>query len=202
MTANAAAGSLLSAIAALYSGDALTARAGRVMSAADPAALMRQPAKTIAAFRHVARAASVEPSAPLAAIVTAFATLVERLAWQQNPNYVAAPPSPDFLDNYGYVEFAGPGRAIDVSDVRVGVLLLGPRTVYPAHSHPAEEVYHVIGGRALWWRQGQDWRLETPGAVIHHPPHMRHATACEDEPLLALYCWMGDIRAAARLVNE
>jgi quercetin dioxygenase-like cupin family protein len=202
VTAKTTSARLLSSIAELYARDALTAHAGRVLAEADPTALTNAPAQAIAATRYAARIGPAEVAIPISEILTTFSALAGQFVWHQNPHYVAAPPSPDFLDNYGYVEFAGPGRAIDVNDVRVGVLLLGPRTVYPAHLHAAEEVYHVISGRARWWRLGQEWRFEQPGAAIHHPPHLPHATACGDEPLLALYCWIGDIQAAARLMNS
>ena len=99
------------------------------------------------------------------------------------------------------VEWLGPDRLLHNTEFRVGMLMLGPSTVYPEHHHPAEEVYHVISGHALWSRAGAPWRLEPPGTMIHHAPNVPHATQTRDAPLLALYCWTGAIQTAARLTT-
>ena len=56
-------------------------------------------------FWDQATAAGGPLLAPLAALGPA-------LGWVQNPNYVAAPPSPDFLGSYGYAVLAGPGGLV------------------------------------------------------------------------------------------
>jgi len=73
--------------------------------------------------------------------------------------------------------------------------------LYPDHNHAAAEVYHVVGGAADWWREDRGWAALSAGAVIAHAPHVRHAMRTGDEPLLALYCWQGEIATAARLTD-
>jgi hypothetical protein len=135
---------------------------------------------------------------PLGGLMAAW-ELALGAAWRQNPNYRAHPPSGDFLDNYGYLECAGPEAPVRVSGLRLGLLLLGPGTLYPAHQHPAEEIYLPLGpGR--WWRAGDDWREQPAGAVIHHPPMCPHATESGGAPLAAIYLWRGQIAPAAEIV--
>ena len=95
----------------------------------------------------------------------------------------------------------GPSGGPLMTDV-IGFLLLGPHTLYPDHAHAAEEVYHVVSGRASWRRGDGPWRPEPPGAVVHHAPHVPHAMRTEHEPLLALYCWMGDVATPADLLKD
>jgi mannose-6-phosphate isomerase-like protein (cupin superfamily) len=194
---------LLGAVATLYraapAGSALT-HAAVIIDGLTSASMVEPEARSLPVGRCLAAACASAQSGPLANIADGFASLADRGVWQQNPNYVNAPPSPDFLEHYGYVEFIGPGRTLHSTLIRVGFLMLGPKTVYPPHAHPAEEVYHVVGGQAQWWRDGVDWHVENPGAAIHHAPHVPQATRCKVEPLLALYCWSGEIEAAARLV--
>jgi quercetin dioxygenase-like cupin family protein len=119
--------------------------------------------------------------------------------WRQNPNYRANPPSAGFLDNYGYLECVGPEAPVPTDNLRLGLLLLGPATLYPPHQHPAEEIYLPLGpGR--WWRAGDSWRELTAGAVIHHPPLCGHATESGAEALAAIYLWRGAIARAAEIV--
>ncbi len=131
--------------------------------------------------------------------------MAPRLSWTQNPNYRRSPPTPDFLDNYGYAVLAGPADgppALARHDrLAFGVLLLGPHTHYPLHHHPAAEVYIPLNS-AEWWRGDGPWREQRPGAVIHHPPDLPHATRAGDAPLLALYLWHGELATHAKLTGN
>ena len=79
------------------------------------------------------------------------------------------------LKNYGWSEWIGQRGAFESDAIACGVLLLGPETEYPAHSHEAEELYLPLAGHA-WWRMAKsDWRLRPPGQWIHHPSWTTHA---------------------------
>lgn len=118
--------------------------------------------------------------------------------WRQNPNYRAKPPSAGFLGSYGYLECAGPEAPYRSPALRLGLLLLGPHTLYPTHHHPAEEIYLPLGpGR--WWKEGEGWQTRSSGDVIHHPPMCGHATESGDAPLAAIYLWRGEITKAAEI---
>jgi hypothetical protein len=118
--------------------------------------------------------------------------------WLQNPNYRKQPPHPDFLVNYGYREWLGPDAGYRADNFRLGILVLGPHTLYPLHHHPAEEVYLPLGP-ARWFKDGEDWQERVAGDVIHHPPHCGHATETGAEPLAAIYLWRGAIAKAAEI---
>jgi quercetin dioxygenase-like cupin family protein len=136
-------------------------------------------------------------------LVAPLSEIGPSLAWAQNPNYRRRPPDAAFLDNYGYAVIAGPleGPPALVPDARValGVLLLGPRTHYPLHAHPAVEVYVTLTADGEWWREDGPWRGTPAGTVIHHPSGVPHATRAGDTPLLAVYVWRGELATHARL---
>ena len=146
-----------------------------------------------------------QAGANVSSLCASLATLAPRLTWTQNPNYRRSPPAPDFLDNYGYAVLAGPAEgpaALARHDrLAFGVLMLGPRTHYPLHHHPAAEVYIPLNP-AEWWRGDGPWREQPPGAVIYHPPNMPHATRTGGTPLLALYLWCGELATHARLTEN
>jgi hypothetical protein len=152
-------------------------------------------------------APALEPAdgqGPLAGMVHALQALGPWVVWTQNPNYRRNPPSPDFLDRYGYAVIAGPAEGppalISHAALALGVLLLGPRTHYPEHRHPATELYVPLNV-GEWWRGDGPWRTEAPGAVIHHGSEVAHATRAGDSPLLAIYLWAGDLGTHARLTG-
>jgi quercetin dioxygenase-like cupin family protein len=180
-------------------GAALLGAAARLLDGAAAPALARRPAAHKPVRRYFAEASRLAATSPLRAVAAAFAAVEAEAEWLQNPNYTAANSGEAFLESYGYVEIAGPGRTIEAPALRIGLLLLGPHRHYRDHSHPAEEIYHVVAGAASWWREGAAWREERAGAAIHHAPNVRHATRTGAEPMLALYCWSGAIGAPARL---
>jgi hypothetical protein len=132
------------------------------------------------------------------ALVEATAALAGELDWRQT--YSSADFGQRFLDNYGWSEWIGERGAFISDAIACGVLMLGPDTEYPAHSHEAEELYLPLAGRA-WWRSGKsDWRLRAPGTWIHHPSWTTHAMRTGREPLLAAYVWRaGDLSAKSRI---
>jgi Dimethlysulfonioproprionate lyase len=136
------------------------------------------------------------------ALLAPLAKLGPALRWVQNPNYVAAPPSPDFLAGYGYAVLAGPGGLVASDALALGVLLLGPGLHYPSHNHPAVEIYVVLAGEAEWQKGEEPWRREPPGRVIQHDSMVSHAMRALDEPLLATYLWRGDLATHARIIAE
>jgi hypothetical protein len=134
---------------------------------------------------------------------SALRPLGPSLSWTQNPNYRRQPPGPAFLENYGYAVIAGPAGgppalALD-PHLAVGVLLLGPGTLYPLHEHPAVEIYCPLTLDGDWWRGNGPWRREPPGGIIYHAPSVRHAMRAAVSPLLAVYIWRGDLTTHARL---
>jgi hypothetical protein len=134
---------------------------------------------------------------------SALRALGPSLSWTQNPNYRRQPPAPAFLENYGYAVIAGPadgppGLVLDPR-LAVGVLLLGPGTLYPLHEHPAIEIYYTLTSEGEWWKGAGPWRPEPPATAIYHVPNVPHATRAGSSPLLALYLWRGDLATHAKL---
>jgi len=130
--------------------------------------------------------------------------MLPALRWTQNPNYRRRPPSADFLARYGYAQFAGPAGAPTLlanERLAFGVLMLGPGTIYPAHSHPAEELYVPLAS-ARWQRGEESWRDRRAGDLMHHPSGVVHATQAGKAPLLALYLWLGDLGTAAKILGS
>ena len=132
------------------------------------------------------------------ALVDAVAVRATELDWRQT--YTKADFGARFLDNYGFSEWIGERGAFISDTIACGVLMLGPGTEYPAHSHEAEELYLPLAGHALWRSGKSEWRLRAPGKWIHHPSWTVHAMRTARQPLLAAYVWRaGDLTAKSRI---
>lgn len=110
-------------------------------------------------------------------------------AWRQT--YAAGQADPAFLVRYGWAELIGRNGPVASDSLACGVLLLGPDTLYPRHSHEAEEIYLPLAGAAWWQRGVEPWQRRPPGTPIHHPSGVPHAMRTEAHALLALYLWRG-----------
>jgi mannose-6-phosphate isomerase-like protein (cupin superfamily) len=193
----------IAAVASLYAtGPAMLTEVGKLLPTLPVGDAPLGTGARLPVTHFIGPALAAARSSPMADVANTFAEIEPDADWVRNPNYAQDPPDPEFLDNYGYVEVIGPGRRIDTALCRVGFLLLGPRTHYPMHEHPAEEVYHVVSGDALWLRADRPWAVEPPGTLIHHPSWMRHATHAQTQPMLALYGWAGEIATHAVLAKN
>lgn len=197
-----AARALLDALIAFYDGPGRIGDAGAaaVLDRALPALRKAEPTEIMPGHLPVADLllpALTRVEAPLAEALRMAAPLFR---WRRNPNYNAGKMGAAFMAGYGYVEFAGPKEALfHAPDIRAGLLVLGPGVHYPAHAHPAEEVYHPLTDGGAWQRGLEDWRHVAPGLAIHHAPMIAHETRAGPRTLLALYCWIGDTTTEARM---
>jgi Dimethlysulfonioproprionate lyase len=95
---------------------------------------------------------------------------------------------------------AGPPALAAHAGLAFGVLLLGPDTTYPAHVHPAAELYLPLG-RARWSTGGRPLAERAAGVPIVHVPNEPHATQTAEAPLAALYVWLGELGTAAQILS-
>jgi mannose-6-phosphate isomerase-like protein (cupin superfamily) len=133
------------------------------------------------------------------ALAQALRDLTPTLRWTQNPNYTPGDVGKRFLENYGYAELIGNDGLFESDTLAIGVLLLGPETHYPEHSHPAKEDYFVVSGNARWLLDGDTVMDTKSGGHVPIASGVRHATTTCAEPLVMIYVWSGDVNVRARL---
>ncbi len=92
-----------------------------------------------------------------------------------------------------FADLVGPAGPYVCDELRLGLTLVAPRTLYPMHAHPARELYYVVAGRALW-TAGTTSEYRVPGEYVLHPSGVAHAMQTEVQALLAIYSWRGDIK--------
>lgn len=121
--------------------------------------------------------------------------VAEFLPWHYT--YAKREDAPDLGQNIAFAEIIGPEAPFVSDTVCLGFTLIAPHTLYPAHQHPAIELYYVVAGTATW-SAGREARQNPPGTFILHPSGVVHAMETQAEPLLALYTWSGaDVRTTS-----
>lgn len=90
-------------------------------------------------------------------------------------------------------EIAGPNGLVRDPSRRLGLMLLAPQLHYPLHGHVADEIYFVLSG-TLAVEHGFDGKrvAPAPGGCYRTPSGQAHALHVGDEPVLLVYCWIGD----------
>ncbi|MFT3828127.1 MAG: dimethylsulfonioproprionate lyase family protein [Opitutaceae bacterium] len=141
--------------------------------------------------RHLA--AALAPSeGRVDEILAPLRALSPALPWRYS--YAARSDAPGLEHNVAWSEFVGPVAPIQSDRVCLGVTLIAPHTLYPAHRHPAIETYFVLSGSATWTAASRT-QTQPPGAFILHPKNLDHSMQTWAEPLLAVYTWSGDVHS-------
>lgn len=144
---------------------------------------------TLPVLRWLPDIVSRAPAGSLQELVRQLCAASDHCRWRQTyrPGEIAA----SFLERYGWCELLGSSGPICCDSLLCGFLLLGPDTLYPSHSHRAEELYVPLSGAAAWQRGAGPFVEREPGATILHRSMEPHATRTGSAPLLAMYLWRG-----------
>jgi mannose-6-phosphate isomerase-like protein (cupin superfamily) len=118
-----------------------------------------------------------------------LAGIADKLAWTERTR---TRPS-GHVDIRCSVAIVGPQGMITDERFKFGIYLQPPGMFYPAHRHEAEELYFVLSGKAQWEKDGAGFEPVAGGDLIHHAPYQAHAMRTQDEPLLALWSWTGNL---------
>lgn len=104
-----------------------------------------------------------------------------------DPHYIAV------SHRKALVELIGPAGIVKSDSVRMGVYGIRPNVEYGIRTHPAEEIFVMIAGRADWLSGDEDYAEYGPGARRHHLSMMQHATRTRDSAFMSIYVWQGDV---------
>lgn len=171
----------------------VTAALDRLSGEVSPQPASRHPlTRFLPAAIEAARAATPD-------LAAALAEVGDRLPWRYG--YDARGDRPGLESRMGWAEIVGPLAPFVSDEVCLGLTLIGPETHYPAHRHPAIELYDVVAGHPEWVVEGVVHR-PGPGEAILHPSAAVHAMRATDGPLLAVYSWTGDVVSPSVWVEE
>lgn len=141
--------------------------------------------------------AAIANAAPpaTASLGQGLAKLGPRLAWRARTDRPS--DNPDFPNAHANAVLVGDGGIESRDDLRIGVSLLAPHTVYPNHRHPPEEVY-VVMSEGEWRQNAGPWRAPGHGGLVHNTPNIVHGMQSGDKPLLAIWTLLMDGPGPAR----
>lgn len=143
------------------------------------------------AVKHLPGALDAARRGPGRTVADAIAEAADDLLWYYG--YAPRPGEKDLSQDIAFCEILGPTTgSFRSADTRLGFTLIGPRMHYPAHSHPAAELYHLLAGPSTWIKADVASRKK-PGDFILHPSGVSHAMETDEASLLSIYSWSGGI---------
>jgi mannose-6-phosphate isomerase-like protein (cupin superfamily) len=145
----------------------------------------------IAGLRLPGAALELGAAGPESRIAAELAKLAPRLRWTYG--YPPDPRYPGLERRIAFTEVLGNGAIWPSERMLLGFTLIAPNTTYPAHAHPAIELYLVVAGAAAWRVGEAPAEIRQPGSVIVRASSPSHAMTTGAEPLLALFTWRGDL---------
>jgi mannose-6-phosphate isomerase-like protein (cupin superfamily) len=153
---------------------------------------------TLPACDYLAGALELGMAGPESGIATGLPQLTTRLRWTYG--YPPNPRYPGLKHRIAFTEVLGTTGIWPSQQLLLGFTLIAPHTHYPAHAHPAIELYLVVAGAATWRLGDAPGEVRPPGSVIVHPSGAPHAMTTGVEPLLALFTWRGDLVTSSSYV--
>ena len=86
-------------------------------------------------------------------------------------------------------------------DFRLGIFMLGPRTLYRDHNHDAPELYLNLSEKSGWRFGTRDWEDYPAGSLIWNVAGDSHATRVYDKPFISVFVWLKNVNSGCNLVH-
>jgi len=151
------------------------------------------------AYDHLGPALERAEAEREAGLARTIAALAPSLRWTYS--YPTNPRDRDLSSKVAFAQIVGRRGLQPDAEIHIGLTLIAPHVVYPAHHHPAVELYLVVSGTALWQSGNAEPALRAPGSIILHPGNVVHAMTTFDDPLLAIWTWRGDLASPSVYAN-
>ncbi len=150
-------------------------------------------------WKKALKSISIGPAANLGPLLE---SLTPHLCWMGNPNYTPEKTRQLFLDNYAFAELIGPDGLFYSDTASMGIMLLGPDTYYPPHTHPTIECLYVLTGRSTWHLADGPTISLPPGTAVFIPTGRPHAFWSMNDPMVGVYICAGEVSTYPVLIEK
>ena len=106
-----------------------------------------------------------------------------------------------FMDRFGCYSIIGEGGPYMSEHLWLWIVYMPPGLDYPWHDHPAEEMYLVLSGSAVFRKTGEEDQVLRPGDTAFHAGSQPHAMETLDQPVLCLVAWRGGFEVPPKLTQ-
>ena len=121
-------------------------------------------------------------------LIRAIKKHANEASWLQT--YSTSEVGEDFSNRHCYFELIGPKGHFYAEKMRVFICYWGEYLNYKWHSHEAEEMYYILGGKARFRTKTMKKILKAGDTQIHKSWES-HSMDTLEEPMLAFILWRG-----------
>ena len=132
--------------------------------------------------------AALDTSHPAA---TALLAASPHAKWRET--YKGTQITGDFMDRFGCYCLIGTGGAFTSAKISSYVVYMPAHLDYPAHHHPAEEMYLMLSGSATFQCGQAAPETLQAGQSSQHASNEPHATKTGASPMLAYVVWRNNL---------
>jgi len=157
---------------------------------------------------HLARALLQQDTSLQSGQFAALVELIQKTApdmcWRDiytPPPHVKNKDAYEFSNRLGCYSLIGKDAPYSSDALRLFIVYMPANLHYPWHTHPAEEIYLVISGSAIFKRQNHLDEHLREGQTMFHQSQQPHAIITKDEPLLSLVAWRNHLDTPPILVE-
>ena len=106
----------------------------------------------------------------------------------------------DFMEHLGVYTIIGDTGPFQSQNMSVYLVYMPAGLTYPWHYHPAEELYFIISGEAVFRRDGHEDVVASEGMHIIHETNQPHEIQTYDKPMLSLALWRNHLDVVPTLI--
>lgn len=106
----------------------------------------------------------------------------------------------DFMEHLGVYTIVGGTGPFQSQNMSVYLVYMPAGLTYLWHYHPAEELYFIISGEAVFRRDGHEDILASEGMHIIHETNQPHEMQTYDKPMLSLAIWRNHLDVVPTLI--
>lgn len=107
----------------------------------------------------------------------------------------------DFMNRFGCYCIIGHNGPFISDHIRLFMVYMPAHLHYPWHHHPAEEIYMVVSGSAVFMMKDAEDKTLREGDTSFHSSNRPHAMETLDEPVLCLVVWRDQFEIAPVLTK-
>ena len=127
------------------------------------------------------------------------------LVWRED-NAQFYPPGADLGEGYTkcnlHTLLIGPDACGHHNpDFRLGIFMLGPRTLYRDHNHDAPELYLNLSEKSGWRFGTHEWQDYPAGSLIWNAAGDSHATRVYDQPFISVFVWLENVNSPCNVIH-
>lgn len=131
-------------------------------------------------------------SRKFAALQSAICDASDAVHWRET--YKNTDIGDEFMDQFGCYCIIGDNAPFSSNVIRLFMVYMPPDFNYPWHHHPAEEMYMVVSGSAIFRRENCSDKILNEGETSFHASNQPHAMETIEDPVLCLVAWRDNFR--------